>query len=122
MRIERILEGWDMSYALMFLAMLGFFLSVYVNQLTHYEAEDQNDPAFIRIMRSIAYLMLAWGFLWTMGYAYERDWQPWPPLILILFAIDIILFNRALAIKAHIRRIGVRPDSPNAIDARLAKL
>jgi hypothetical protein len=119
--IDQILEDWDLSLVLMTLAMLGFFLAVYVNQLTHYEAEDHNDPWFIRMMRNAAYMMLAWGFLWTLSYANAKGWQPWPPVILIIVAVDIILFNRALAIKAHIRRIGVGYDSPRAINARLAK-
>lgn len=114
MRIEQILESWNLTYVLALLAMLGFFLAVYVNQLTHYEAEDSSDPMFIRIMRQAAYLLMAWSFLWVMSYSEARGWQPWPPVILMIVAIDMILIIRALAIKARIRRNGVKPEAPRA--------
>jgi hypothetical protein len=115
MRIETILESWDLTSALVVLAALGFFLAIYVNQLTHYEAEDIQDPWWIRaVMRPLAYLLLAWSFLWVFSYGLARGWQPWPPVILMIVAIDMILLIRFLAIKARVRRTGVRSDSPNA--------
>ena len=116
MQIERILESWDLNCVLVMLAALGFFLAIYVNQKTHYEAEDIQDPWWIRaIMRPLAYLLLAWSFLWVFSYGQARGWQPWPPVILMIVAVDMILFIRAFAILARIRRDGIRPGSPSAI-------
>lgn len=114
MELDRALEGVDLSYALTILAMLGFFMAIIVNQQTRYEGEDADDPWYIRITRLSAYALLAWSFLWVLNYAEKRGWQPWPPVILMIFAMDSILIIRAMAIKAHIRRRGIRPESPRA--------
>ena len=114
MPIERILEGLDLRYLLAMLAILGFFLAVYVNQETHFQAEDISDPWWIRAIRPVAYLLLAWSFLWMLSYGNARSWQPWPPTILMIVAIDMILFIRAVAIRARIRRTGIRPEAPAA--------
>lgn len=113
--IERTLEGWNLSYVLALLALLGFFLAVYVNQLTRYEAEDAFDPPALRTLSWCGYILCAWSLLWIISFAEARHWQPWPPVVLLIVAIDIIMLKRALAIKARIRRTGVRPESPSAL-------
>src|ERR1700722_9398553 len=108
MQIDRILETIDLSYVLTILGMIGFFLAIYVNQLTRYEGEDTNDPWYVRNTRAAAYLLLAWSYLWVLSYADRHDWQPWPPVILMILAMDAILMIRALAIKARVRRTGIK--------------
>lgn len=123
MRIEQILDGLELRYVMMAVAMAGFFLAIYVNQLTQYEGEDMPDPAFVRQGRRILYLLLSWSFLWTLTYADNHGWRPWPPVILMIFSMDGILIIRAVAIKARIRRTGIKPHSPNAdaVTLELAK-
>ena len=117
--IDRILESVDLSYALFVLGMLGFFLAVYVNQLTRFEGEDAVDPWYVKGSRVVAYVLLAWSYLWVLSFAEKKEWQPWPPVILMMLAMDAILLIRALAIKARVRRSGVKPESPAGAEARL---
>lgn len=115
MRIEQILEHCDLTFLLGVLAVIGFFLAVYVNQLTHYEAEDSSDPWWIKVVfRPLSYITLALSFLWVLSYGQAHDWQPWPPMLMMILAIDMILFIRALAIKARVRRLGIKPEAPRA--------
>lgn len=111
---DRWLEGFDLTAAHTVLALLGAFLSVYVMQLTHYEAEDDVDPPALRFARRFALALMAWAMLWSLSYSETKNWQPWPAQVLTIMAADAILFIRAIAIKARIKRTGVKPDAPRA--------
>lgn len=117
--IDGVLESFDLRAPLMILALSGVLISVYVMTLTQYEAEDADDPPWIQHTRRVALGLLAWAFLWCLGYANYKSWQPWPPLLLLAFAVDCVLVIRALAIKSRIRRHGVKPQAPRAIAEHL---
>jgi hypothetical protein len=121
MGIEQTLEGFDLRYVMTVVAMIGFFLAVYVNQLTHYEGEDIPDPWVVRNGRRVLYLLLSWSFLWVLSYGDSHGWRPWPPVILMIFSIDGIFILRAVAIKARIKRTGVKTTSLHAEAIELAK-
>ena len=112
--INRLFEGADLTAAHTILAMAGFFLSVYVMQLTHWEAEDDVDPKPIRFIRRAVLALLAWAMLWSLSYSQDHGWQPWPAELLLMLAIDMILVIRAVSIKARIRRFGIKPEAPRA--------
>jgi hypothetical protein len=114
MIMNRFLEGTDLNLAHTILAMIGFFLSVYVMQLTQWEAEDNVDPPYIRIIRRIYLALQAWAFLWSLDIAATKNWQPWPACLMLMLAVDVGLMIRAIAIKARIKRSGIKPDSPSA--------
>lgn len=119
MIVDRFLESIDLRTWHMLLSLLGFFIVVYVMQLTHWEAEDDVDPAYIRHLRRVSLALLAWSMLWSLSYQETKNWQPWPPEILMILALDMIMFIRALAIKARIKRTGIKPDAPRAAAAKL---
>jgi hypothetical protein len=112
--IDKVLEGADLTVAHTMLALVGFFLSVYVMQLTHWEAEDDVDPPAIRLVRRAVHAVLAWSMLWSLSYSQSKGWQPWPAELMMMVAIDVILIIRVVAIKARIRRAGIKPDAPRA--------
>lgn len=120
--INRLFEGTDLTIAHTILAMTGFFLSVYVMQMTQWEAEDDVDPPYIRVFRRLYLGLQAWAFLWSLDITATRDWQPWPAVLLLMLTVDAGLIIRAMAIKARIRRSGVKPESPRAAAAKLTLL
>lgn len=104
--VEHLLEAADLTTVHTLLGLFGVLVSVYVMQLTRYEAEDAVDPWWLRGLRRIALAIMAWAFCWCLTYSENKSWQPWPPYVLTLFAIDMILLIRALAIRARIKRTG----------------
>lgn len=114
--IDRFLEGSDLSMAHTALALIGFFLAVYVMQLTQYQGEDGVDPPFIRALRRISLAVLAWALLWSVSYAITKGWQPWPAELMMILGIDGVLLVRALAIRFRVGRTGQRVGSAAAAD------
>ena len=121
MKIDLLFESVNLSYALAILAMVGFFLAVYVNQQTHYEGEDIPDPGYVKVFRRFSYLLLAWSFLWIISFAQEHGWQPWPPVVLMIFSFDMIMVIRALAIRSRVKRSGVKSFSPRGEAESMAR-
>ena len=121
MKIDLLFESFNLSYALAILAMVGFFLAVYVNQQTHYEGEDIPDPGYVKVFRRFSYLLLAWSFLWIISFAQEHGWQPWPPVVLMIFSFDMIMVIRALAIRSRVKRSGVKSFSPRGEAESMAR-
>lgn len=118
MAIDQILEGLDLTGAHTFLALYGCFVCVYVMQLVVHEGEDRDDPWIVKNGRRFWLMMLALGFLWSISYAQGHKWQPWPPELVILIAIDMLLTVRVLAIWARIKRSGHREWAPRIVGAK----
>lgn len=110
--VDLVLEGFDLRIPFTLLVLAGVALAVFVMSLTNYEAEDMDDPAVIRLMHRVGLGVFAMALLWCLSYLYARSWQPWPPSLAIVAAVDFMLWVRALAIKSRIRRHGVKMGSP----------
>lgn len=117
--INAALEALDLTAAHTILALLGTLLAVFVMQQTRYEAEDADDPAPMRFARRLSLALLALALLWSLSYSETKSWQPWPAQVLTIFAVDAVLAIRAIAIRARIRRVGAKPQSQHASDAKL---
>lgn len=111
-RIDLALEAWDLRVPFTLLVLAGVALAMYVLSLTNYEAEDMDDPAPIRFAHRVGLGVLTYALLWCLSYLYAKNWQPWPPSLAIIAAVDFMLLTRALAIKSRIRRHGVKMGSP----------
>jgi hypothetical protein len=104
--LDHLFDRVDLTAAHTVLGILGILTCVYVMQLTRYEAEDLMDPAWLRFLRRAALGLMAWALCWCLTFSENKNWQPWPPYVMALFAMDMILVIRALAIRARIRRTG----------------
>lgn len=105
---NRALEGIDLTGIHLSLTIFGGLLACYVMQLTHSEAEDVADPWIVRKASRFSLALIAMAMLWSAWYSIARQWQPWPPEILLVFGIDLALVIRLVAIKARIGRTGHR--------------
>jgi hypothetical protein len=112
--IAHFLESIDLTLVHFILGGAGTLLSVYAMKLIDWEAEDDVDPQWQRLLRRIGYVLMAWGMLWSLDYSFLRGWQPWPSELLTIFAIDIVMFTRIMGIKSRIWRDGVKPEAPRA--------
>jgi len=79
--IDRLFEGTDLTISHYILALAGFFLCVYVMQLTQWESEDDVDPAYIRAIRRVYLAVQSWAFLWSLYISATKEWQPWPSFL-----------------------------------------
>lgn len=113
MAIDRILDGVDLSGFYTVLSLAGALLAVYVMQVTRYEAEDRADPPALRNARTAGLAILSLSLLWSLTFSETRQWQPWPPALIMLASVDALLVIKIIAIRARIRRLGRYRDAPS---------
>lgn len=81
----------DLTTAYFFLALIGTLLAVY------WAATLARDPAMLHVpagvvhMRRACILAIAISMLWSLVFAYEQTWEPWPPYLGVVAAIDAYL-------------------------------
>jgi len=105
------LENFDLSGVHTALTLLGAALAIYVMALTGYEHEDEHDPVWLQWARRLVLVAMAWSCLWSLSFSESRNWQPWPPDLMMLMAMIGYLGVRASAIHARIWREGHRRPS-----------
>lgn len=111
--LSSVLDSMDLSSVHTAVALYGGLITIYVMQKTRYEAEDHNDPKFIRVVRSVSLAALSGAMFWSLTYGASKEWQAWPPDLLAMFAIDVLFTVRALSIWFRIRRTGRYFNAPS---------
>lgn len=103
MFFDRALEVMDLLPALYFLGFGGVILSVYVMQTSWIINSEIGENVYIKNMRRASLVTVALAMMWTILYSENTGWQPWPSQVGIMFAVDLMLGARALALytKAH---------------------
>lgn len=107
------MDSVDLTAVHTILALYGGLIAIYVMQKTRYEAEDQRDSKFVRMTRTIALAALSGSMFWSLTYGESRQWQPWPPDILGMLALDVLLTVRTLAIWDRLKRTGPYSNAPS---------
>jgi hypothetical protein len=102
--LDRVIEGHDLTLIHTLLTLVGFFLALYVMQLTSHAHEDQDDPWLLRWINRVTFAGLALALLWSLSYSITKSWQPWPPDVALDLAVIVLLAGRAWAILSHIKR------------------
>lgn len=77
----------------MALSFLGFCLTLYLMSLVQRGVVGADDKGCVRFFRRLSMAIIAGAMLWSTAYGYNREWQPWPPFMLMCFGIDMMLFN-----------------------------
>lgn len=89
------LENCDLIAVYKGLATGGLLLIVYVMQKSWHDDVAMADPEFLRWLRRIGQGLVALAFGWSVLYLDQKAWQPWPPFIGIVAAIDFVYAVRA---------------------------
>lgn len=87
------LDAINLVPAHMALSFLGFCLTMYLMALAHRGAIGVNDNDCVRFFRRLSMSVIAGAMLWSTAYGYNRDWQPWPPFLLMCFGVDMMFLN-----------------------------
>jgi len=53
---------------------------------------------------------------WTAYYCIVRNWQPWPPIVLIIAMLDLMIGVRIFAIRNRVKRTGPYLHSQRSMD------
>lgn len=100
---SRLIESFDLRVLHAILCLTGVLGCVYVMQL--FGTHQIGGPSISPVLESARRVMLACiglSFLWMLSFALDKGWQPWPPMLLTIAAIDgftiltaIIAYKRA---------------------------
>jgi cell division protein FtsW (lipid II flippase) len=87
--ITTMLEHADLRTAHAIAAIGGMMLSV----LSMYNI-NPNFRMVTHYAYRVGFACIALALLWIFSYAQEKNWQPWPPQIALMAAVDYFLFVR----------------------------
>lgn len=97
-----------LSHIHLIFGLIGFFLTVYVMVFISYEREDIADPVWLQWCRRISYAVVALAMMWSLNYQVATGWGPWPPAVLLMFGLILMMAVRAAAVHLRIMREGHR--------------
>lgn len=81
-------EEWQLGTLHTFAALLGVALSLYVMQLWSRGEITVEHPVIMQLRRA-ALMVLAMALLWSVSYALDKAWDPWPAQVLVVLAVDM---------------------------------
>lgn len=94
-------------------------LSLYAAQAMWHDSESQRDCRIVRWGRKLGYPLLALSMLWSLDYSHATTWEPWPPTVAMIWAINLIIALRIMALRARQSVIAERGwFRPNGVDER----
>ena len=82
---ELILNGF------LLLLLIGAGLCIWLMQLIVLRNFIVIEPAWLMHARRSGLTILALGLLWAAKYCVQHSWDPWPPYLLIVLAVDFYL-------------------------------
>lgn len=86
---------------------VGAILCIYVMQLFAKGAlAFAGDCAVSYAIRRTALIILALSMCWAMTYSTNKGWSPWPPDVVIICAIDLLLAGSVLVAFRRKRAMG----------------
>lgn len=98
MTLESYLETSDLQTMHAALSIAGVMLSTHLMQLAWHNPEEGGMT--LRLMRRLNLAIVALAMLWSLSYATDRHWQPWPPSLLITLCVDAMMLIRILVIRS----------------------
>ena len=86
--LDHLVESRDLTVIHSILSLVGGGLGLYVMQLV---GRDERHPPAVQwaLRASLAVLTLA--LFWSLLYSLTKQWQPWPPEILLHFGLIVLL-------------------------------
>ena len=105
--ISTILDGIDLSGVHFAACLMGALMAIYVMQLwSHGSLELQGDCFVAKYARRFSLLILTLSMLWSIAYSTTKGWQPWPPDLFGLLAVDLFLASNILVALKRKRALG----------------
>jgi hypothetical protein len=90
--LTRLLESADLTGVFALASIAGSMLSIVAMQMSWNEAMERgvDTPAMLNLRRA-SFILVSLTLLWSLSYAETKGWQPWPPAVAIVLALDFYL-------------------------------
>ena len=87
------------------LAGIGAILALWVMMLAGHGLIGDADTPAVRCLRRGALGVLSISMLFSVSYALQTGWYPWPSTVVIIAAVDVYLLAAIIGAHVRIRRI-----------------
>lgn len=111
---DRIAATVDLTAAYTILSFTAALLAVYVMQQSWHDRMSQTDPPWLQWSRRCAFMLLALGLMWVLQDITQTGQRPDPALMLVVIAINLQYFTRAVLLFLH----RSRPVPPHQVRQR----
>lgn len=72
-------------------------ITVYVMQVTSSHHVNARDPVWVQGIHRGLFLAMALTFVWMLSFVYDKAWQPWPPVFVL-----VILWCALFTLRAYV--------------------
>src|SRR5262245_54109595 len=96
------LSHLDLVPVHMLLALVGAFATLGMMALSAAGRIAPGDKGCLRQWRRTGMFVIGAGFAWSLMFGLERDWQPWPPMLVIMLGADLYMITSIIS--AYVRR------------------
>lgn len=100
-----LIESVDLRAAHVALTFFGVVASVFVMQLVE-QLTEYGEPILLAWFRRLLLTLLSLALLWSLAYSQVKQWEPWPPDVAVIAAIDAIMILWCVTIRLRMRRWG----------------
>lgn len=90
--IDNLADSFDWTSVHFTLCFVGAILCLYVMKLFSTGALHVDGECFIsHVLRRSSLVTLALSMCWAMTYSTNKGWQPWPPDVFVVAAVDLFM-------------------------------
>lgn len=89
--IELVFDFLISTPAFIGLTLAGMLITLWYMQVSSHYLETRGACASYFWAHRILFTALATVYLWMLSFALNRDWQPWPPMVLMICIVNLIL-------------------------------
>lgn len=105
---DRISSTVDLTAAYTILSFTATLLAVYVMQQSWHDNMSKTDPKWLQWSRRSAFALLALGVMWVLQDVVTTGARPHPALMLVVIALNLQYFTRAVLLFLHRDRVPPR--------------
>ena len=94
----RIIETWNLLPWHYLLSVMGMCEAIVLISMIKSNMMATAEKDCFRVAAMGSYAILAAGMALSSIFGFERQWQPWPPMMVVYVAIDIRMLTTILSV------------------------
>lgn len=103
--LDYVLALIPWTIAMQIAVVVGVMLSIFrVSTAEKLERIVDCDHGCWGFIRRISHFAVAFAMLGCLFYGYDLGWQPWPPFVAVILAVDLNLLSGIAIMRQDIRR------------------
>jgi cell division protein FtsW (lipid II flippase) len=102
------LEKLNLVPVFLVATMFASMISIYIMQVTSSHGVNSKEPLWVQNIHRAILMLIALTFVWMISFSFDRSWQPWPPMLILVILYDALMVVRAYLIHLKCARAAKR--------------